>query len=71
MVQRLVAAVKGGIAGTVLFANVVAIFSGMVPVALAKLALPQGALRHRMDRALNALVEAWIGVNGWWRPGSA
>ncbi len=66
MVQRLVAAVKGGIAGTVLFANVVAIFSGMVPVALAKLALPQGALRHRMDRALNALVEAWIAVNGWW-----
>ncbi len=66
MIQRLLAAIKGGFAGTVLFANVITIFSGMVPVALAKLALPQGALRRRMDRALNGLVEAWIAVNGFW-----
>lgn len=66
MFRRAWAVLKGGIASTVLFTNVVAIFSGMVPVALAKLALPQGALRRGTDRALNALVEAWITVNGWW-----
>ena len=36
-----------------------------MPFALAKLALPQGALRRGTDRALNTLVEAWISVNGW------
>jgi 1-acyl-sn-glycerol-3-phosphate acyltransferase len=48
------------------FANLVTIFSGMMPVVLAKLVLPQGALRRNMDRALNAMAEAWIAVNGWW-----
>ena len=57
---------KGTLAGALAFANLVTIFSGMVPVALAKLALPQGFLRRGMDHALNAMAEAWIAVNGWW-----
>ncbi len=65
MIRRLLAVMKGSLAGTMFFANVLAIFSGMVPFALAKLVLPQGALRRGADRALNTLVEAWISVNGW------
>jgi 1-acyl-sn-glycerol-3-phosphate acyltransferase len=65
MLGHIWAVIKGSLAGTMLFANVVAIFSGMVPFALAKLALPQGALRRGTDRILNALVEAWTTGNGW------
>jgi 1-acyl-sn-glycerol-3-phosphate acyltransferase len=66
MWQRVWTTLKGGFAGSVLVANVVAVFSGMIPVALLKLALPFGALRRGADRALNALAEAWITVNGAW-----
>jgi 1-acyl-sn-glycerol-3-phosphate acyltransferase len=65
MIRRMLAVMKGSLAGTMFFANVLAIFSGMVPFALAKLALPPGVLRRGTDRALNTLVEAWISVNGW------
>jgi 1-acyl-sn-glycerol-3-phosphate acyltransferase len=47
-------------------ANVLAICSGMFPVALLKLAAPRGAVRRTADRVLNHLAEAWIAVNGWW-----
>lgn len=57
---------KGTFASSVLAANAVAIFSGMIPVALVKLALPFGAVRRGADRILNALAEGWIAVNGWW-----
>ncbi len=57
---------KGSIASSVLAANVVAIFSGMIPVALVKLALPFGVVRRGADRVLNTLVEGWIAVNGTW-----
>jgi 1-acyl-sn-glycerol-3-phosphate acyltransferase len=61
----MVSTMKGTFAGTLLIANVVAVFSGMVPVALAKLVLPQGGLRRGLDRTLNAMVEVWTLVNGW------
>jgi 1-acyl-sn-glycerol-3-phosphate acyltransferase len=66
MLKRIGAILKGSFAGSVLVANVVAFCSGMVPVALLKLALPFGALRRGTDRALNGLAEGWIAVNGWW-----
>lgn len=62
----MVAILKGALASSVLAANVVAFCSGMVPVALLKLALPIGALRRGTDRTLNSLAEGWIAVNGWW-----
>ena len=66
MLKRIGAILKGSFASSVLVANVVAFCSGMVPVALLKLALPFGALRRGTDRALNGLAEGWIAVNGWW-----
>ncbi len=66
MVRRLWGTVKGGFASSVLAANAVAICSGMLPVALVKLALPFGAVRRGADRLLNAMAEGWIAVNGWW-----
>jgi len=66
MVRRLWATVKGSFASSVLAANAVAICSGMIPVALVKLALPFGAVRRGADRLLNAMAEGWITVNGWW-----
>jgi 1-acyl-sn-glycerol-3-phosphate acyltransferase len=66
MLKRLWSTVKGGVASSVLAANVLAIFSGMIPVALVKLALPFGAVRRGTDRMLNSLAEGWIAVNGAW-----
>ena len=66
MARRLWTVIKGGFASSVLVANVLTICSGMIPVALLKLALPFGALRRGTDRLLNALAEGWIAVNGWW-----
>ena len=45
MIQRLWSALKGSFASSVLAANAIAIFSGMVPFALVKLALPFAAVR--------------------------
>jgi len=66
MPRRLWETVKGSLAGSVLVANLLTIFTAMIPVALVKLTLPFGAIRRASDRALNALAECWIGVNGWW-----
>ncbi|WP_257306061.1 acyltransferase [Geothrix campi] len=66
MLKRLWSTFKGSVAGSVLAANALAIFSGMIPLALVKLALPFGAARRGVDRALNALAEGWIAVNGGW-----
>ena len=57
---------KGSLAGSMLVANLCTVFLGMIPVALVKLALPPGAFRRASDRALTALAESWIAVNGWW-----
>ena len=66
MFKRFWMTLKGSFAGSVLAANAVTIFSGMIPVALLKLVLPSGAARRGADRVLNALAEAWIAVNGAW-----
>jgi 1-acyl-sn-glycerol-3-phosphate acyltransferase len=66
MFSRLWSTLKGSFASSVLAANALAIASAMMPVALVKLVLPMGAVRRGADRLLNALAEAWIGVNGWW-----
>jgi len=66
MPSRIWSHLKGSFASSVLAANALAIFSGMIPVALVKLALPFGGIRRVADRTLNALAEGWIGVNGWW-----
>lgn len=66
MVKRLWSTVKGSVASSVLVANVLAIFSGMIPVALVKLALPFGAVRRGADRLLNGLAGGWVAVNGAW-----
>ena len=66
MLKRLWSTFKGSVASSVLAANAVAICSGMVPVALVKLALPFGVVRRGTDRVLNTMADGWIGVNGWW-----
>jgi 1-acyl-sn-glycerol-3-phosphate acyltransferase len=66
MSNRLWSTVKGSFASSVLGANALAIFSGMIPFALVKLMLPFSAVRRGIDRILMALAEGWIAVNGWW-----
>ncbi len=67
MAARSWSTLKGAFASSVLVANLMAIFSGMIPVALVKLVAPRrGALSRGMDRMLNGLAEGWIAVNGWW-----
>jgi len=66
MPNRLWSTLKGSLASSVLVANAVTVFTGMIPVALVKLALPFGAVRRGTDRLLNAMAEGWIAVNGWW-----
>jgi len=66
MARRSWETLKGGLAGSILVANLLTIFLGMIPVALVKLTLPFGAIRRASDRTLNALAECWIAVNGGW-----
>jgi 1-acyl-sn-glycerol-3-phosphate acyltransferase len=66
MPRRLWETFKGSLAGSLLVANLLTIFLGMIPVALVKLTLPFGAIRRASDRVLNALAECWIAVNGGW-----
>lgn len=66
MAKRLWSTLKGAFASSVLAANVLTVFSGMIPVALVKLMLPFGAVRRGTDRILTTLAEGWIAVNGWW-----
>lgn len=66
MLKRLGTTLKGSFASSVLAANTMAIFAGMIPLALVKLTLPFGAVRRGADRLLNGLVEGWIAMNGAW-----
>ncbi|MDR3684101.1 MAG: acyltransferase [Geothrix sp.] len=66
MLKRLGTALKGSFASSMLAANTMAIFAGMIPLALVKLTLPFGAVRRGADRLLNGLVEGWIAMNGAW-----
>lgn len=65
-IRHLPGTLKGCIAALILTANVLLIFSAMMPLALLKLLVPLGAVRRFTDRILNALAETWIRVNGWW-----
>jgi 1-acyl-sn-glycerol-3-phosphate acyltransferase len=62
-VSRLLEALKGSLAAAALGLNVLVIFSGMMPFALAKLVLPARAVRRFCDRVLNLLAFRWIAFN--------
>jgi 1-acyl-sn-glycerol-3-phosphate acyltransferase len=64
--RRLREGTKGALAAVLLGVNTIAVVACMLPLALVKLAFPAGAPRAHVDRALNALAEAWIEVNGVW-----
>lgn len=66
MPNRLFSAIKGSLASSVLFTNVVLVFSAMVPFALLKLALPFRAVRKVADSLLNRLAQLWVSVNNAW-----
>ena len=57
---------KGVLAAAILVINTLAVCCCMVPLALLKFALPFRAVRRATDRALNALAEAWTGINSAW-----
>ena len=63
----MMAHVKGALVGlTIALATLLGV-ALMMPLALAKLLLPFTPVRHVVDRALNAIATAWIGLNsaGW------
>jgi 1-acyl-sn-glycerol-3-phosphate acyltransferase len=64
--SSLAATVRGVCASVILGLNTVFGVTLMMPFALAKLLLPFTAVRHVMDRALNAIATGWIGVNNTW-----
>ncbi len=66
MAGRLYSGVKGVAATLVLVLNTLVFTTAMVPFALAKLIAPAAAVRHVVDRVLNALAGYWIRVNGAW-----
>lgn len=66
MSNRVISTVKGGLAALVLLANVVLVFSAMVPIALLKLALPIKPARIVLDYVLNQLAGLWVSVNNGW-----
>lgn len=66
MFERIVATAKGCAAGLTLVLNTLVFTLAMVPFALAKLIVPAAAVRRAVDRALNAIAGAWIGVNNTW-----
>jgi 1-acyl-sn-glycerol-3-phosphate acyltransferase len=70
MSNPVVSAVKGCIAGLVLFVNTLVCFSAMIPFALIKLLLPFTAVRKVVDFILNKFIaETWIGINSLWMRG--
>ncbi len=60
------AVVRGVISCVLLALNTVVCVLTLVPLALAKLALPAAAARKRLDPLLNAIAQAWITGNGLW-----
>jgi len=59
-------ALRGGLAALALGLNTLAVFAAMVPVALAKLVLPESRLRVACDRLLNRLATGWVAFNNLW-----
>jgi 1-acyl-sn-glycerol-3-phosphate acyltransferase len=66
MADRVVPAFKGSFAVVVLVLSTLVFVGAMVPFVLAKLIVPAAPVRRVVDRALNALAAAWIGVNNAW-----
>jgi len=62
----LLGTLKGCVAAILLAANVILVFSAMLPFALLKACLPVATVRQPIDRLLNRLAETWIRINGWW-----
>ncbi|HEX6017638.1 MAG TPA: acyltransferase [Burkholderiaceae bacterium] len=57
---------RGALAALALGLNTLAVFVAMVPVALAKLVLPESRLRVACDRLLNRLATGWVAFNNLW-----
>ncbi|MBI2306080.1 MAG: acyltransferase [Rhodocyclales bacterium] len=66
LLRRWLDAGRGCLAAMLLGANVLVVFSTMMPFALLKLCLPFPVVRVPVDRILNRLAETWIRINGWW-----
>jgi 1-acyl-sn-glycerol-3-phosphate acyltransferase len=66
VLARLPAPLRGMIASLLLALNTVLWCAALFPLALAKLALPAGAARARLDRALGTIATRWIGGNSAW-----
>ncbi len=66
MIQRLLSSFKGVVASVLIVTNVFVASIAMLPFALAKLLLPQAAIRRYVDHALNGIAETWVMLNGWW-----
>jgi 1-acyl-sn-glycerol-3-phosphate acyltransferase len=62
--SRALETMRGAAASVALAANVLVVFTLMMPFALAKLVLRANAVRRACDHALAALVSRWVGVNG-------
>ena len=66
MLRLLPAPVRGVLTATLLGLNTLFFSLAMVPPALLKLVLPDGALRQGCTRAIAALASAWVAVNNGW-----
>ncbi len=66
MFERIVSTAKGCAAGLALVLNTLLLTLAMLPFALAKLIVPAAAVRRAVDRVLNAIAGAWVGVNNAW-----
>ncbi len=59
---------RGVLASVALGLNTLVHVAMMVPLALVKLVVRGGAVRHAADGALNAIATSWIACNGLWLP---
>ena len=66
MLASLPAFLRGLLTSLTLGVNTLVLTVAMLPLALAKLALPVGAVRRACDRGLVALASAWVAINGAW-----
>lgn len=64
--MRTLARARGCVAATILGLNTLAIVVVMVPIGLAKLALPFPGARRLTNRLLNALARVWVVANRAW-----
>lgn len=60
------APVRGAISSVLLALNTAVCVGALFPLAVVKFAVPLRAVRRHVDRALNAVAQAWIRFNGIW-----